>query len=119
VADATIEPSQSGGTAIIGIAGSIDHTNAESFSDELAGPLDAGFAAGQPVIFNLAGLEYISSAGLRVLMIASRTAKEKEGRLMVAGWSETIKEIFTISRFNLIFECFDTLAEAEAKLAEG
>lgn len=117
--DVSIEPSESGGNIVLGVVGSVDHTNADIFRDLLLIPMEAAFDAGTPVIVDMSGLEYISSAGLRIFMIASKTTKAKDARIALAGWSETTKEIFTISRFNLILDCFDTMAEAEAKLAEG
>ena len=117
MADAVVDKSQSDGIAVVNISGSVDHTNAEAFRDDLSGLLDGAFGDAQPVVLELSGLDYISSAGLRVFMIASRTAKEKDARIVVAGWSDTIREIFTISRFNLVFDCFDTFDEARANLA--
>ncbi|MBF0286137.1 MAG: STAS domain-containing protein [Magnetococcales bacterium] len=110
--------SQSGPAIVLGVSGRIDHANSEEFKTAFLSPLEKAVEASTPVIINLEGLEYISSAGLRVLMIASKTAKAKGGKLFLAGWSPVVKEIFTISRFNLVFDCSDTLAEALGKVAK-
>jgi len=68
-------------------------------------------------VIDLAGVEYISSVGLRVLMLASKQAKAQGGSLAVADLQPVVREIFEISRFNLVLEVFPTLREALAKLS--
>jgi len=64
------------------------------------------------VLVNLSGVDYISSAGLRALMMASKQSKASEGRLAVAALSPVVQEIFTISRFALVVQVFETPGEA-------
>ncbi len=99
-------------------AGRIDHATADGFKAALA-PYLAGCAAGRDrVVIDLSGVEYISSVGLRVLMLASKQAKTQGGALAVAGLQPVVQEIFEISRFNLVLAVFPTLREALAKLSE-
>lgn len=51
---------------------------------------------------NLKDLEYVSSAGLRVLLGAQKTMK-KQGSMQITGVNETVKEIFDITGFSDIF----------------
>jgi len=44
-------------------------------------------------------LEYISSAGLRVLLAAHKRMKRQEGDLVVRGVNENVREVFTITGF--------------------
>jgi anti-anti-sigma factor len=62
-------------------------------------------------------VEYISSVGLRVLMLASKQVKAQGGALAVADLQPVVREIFEISRFNLVLEVFPTLREALTKLS--
>jgi anti-anti-sigma factor len=97
--------------------GRIDHATAESFKAALA-PYLAVVAAGRDrAVIDLAGVEYISSVGLRVLMLASKQVKAQGGALAVADLQPVVREIFEISRFNLVLEVFPTLREALAKLS--
>ena len=65
--------------------GRIDHASADAFKAALA-PYLAGVASGRDrAVLDLSGLEYISSAGLRVLMLASKQAKAQGGALVVAA----------------------------------
>lgn len=68
-------------------------------------------------MLDLSGLEYVSSAGLRCLMLAAKEARERKGRLIVAAMQPIVAEIFKISRFNLVFEVFATLREALASVS--
>ena len=68
-------------------------------------------------MLDLSGLEYVSSAGLRCLMIAAREAKARAGRIVVAAMQPVVAEIFQISRFNLVLEVFPTLREALASVS--
>jgi anti-anti-sigma factor len=68
-------------------------------------------------VIDLGAVEYISSVGLRVLMLASKQVKAQGGALAVADLQPVVREIFEISRFNLVLEVFPTLREALAKLS--
>lgn len=92
--------------------GRLDHENCEPFRAELSGQLDAAVRAGEPLVLDMSGLEYVSSAGLRCLMLAAKEASARKGRVMVAAMQPVVAEIFRISRFDLVFEVFPTLREA-------
>jgi len=98
-------------------AGRLDHATAEGFKVALQPHLARCTAGGDRVVLDLAGVEYISSVGLRVLMLASKQAKAQGGALAVAELQPVVREIFEISRFNLVLEVFPTLREALAKLS--
>ena len=74
-------------------------------------------AAGGPRVLDLRGLEYISSAGLRCLMVTARQAGEQRGRILVSAMQPIVAEIVRISRFNLVFEVFATTREALASVS--
>jgi anti-sigma B factor antagonist len=97
--------------------GRLDHENCEPFRAELTAHLDAAVQAGEPLVLDLSGLEYVSSAGLRCLMLAAKEAGARKGRVLVAAMQPVVAEIFQISRFNLVFEVFPTLREALASVS--
>ena len=72
--------------------------------------------AGASVLVDFSAVEYISSAGLRALMMGSKQSKATNGRLAVAALAPVVKEIFEISRFSLVVQVFDTTADALAAL---
>ena len=93
--------------------GRIDLSNADLFKDALLAAVAAAKAA---VILDLSRVEYVSSAGLRSLMIASKAGTARGVTLGVAAMQPIVKEIFTISRFHLVLPCFETVREALARL---
>jgi anti-anti-sigma factor len=61
----------------------------------------------QSLLINLGQLEYISSAGLRVLLMTAKLAKAKGGTVVLAAPTATVREVLTISGFDKIFEIRD------------
>ena len=97
--------------------GRIDHANSEDFRNRLGPFIDRCKANGERMVLDLAGVDYISSAGLRSFMLAEKQAKAQGGTIVVAAMQPVVKEIFEISRFTLVFETFATVREAIAKLS--
>ena len=100
-----------GGAVIVKADGRIDMSNADAFRDSL---MSAVSTAKSAVIVDMAGVDYISSAGLRSLMIAFRSAKDAGKGFSVAALTPLVLEIFTISRFNMVFPLHGGVAEALA-----
>ena len=65
-------------------------------------------------MIDFSAVEYISSVGLRVLMIAAKKMREREAPLLVAAPQSVVAEIFAISRFDRILTVTATLDEAMA-----
>src|SRR5438309_1079125 len=102
---------------VVAPVGRLDHDNCEAFRNDLAPHLDACLSEGHALIFDLSRLEYVSSAGLRCLMLAARQAVSRSGRLVIASLQPLVAEIFQISRFNLVFDVFPTMREALASVS--
>jgi anti-anti-sigma factor len=92
-------------------AGRIDNDTSSSFQARL---LAAIGGVPNAVVVDLGGVEYISSAGLRALMMGAKRSKATDGRLAVAALQPVVKEIFTISRFGHVVRVFETPDEALA-----
>ncbi len=109
-----LAPRRHSDTVVLSPTGRIDHATAESFKAALA-PHLARCAAGQDrVVLDFSGVEYISSVGLSVLMLAAKQAKKQGGALAVSEPQPVVREIFEISRFTLVLTVFPTLEEALA-----
>ena len=57
-------------------------------------------------------LEYISSAGLRVLLAAAKQFKKISGSIALSGLTQSVKQVFEISGFTTIFPIYATRDEA-------
>lgn len=114
-----LKPTQQGGVTILTPAGRIDHASADAFQAVLQPYLDQCRDGRDSIVLDMHGLEYISSVGLRVLMMASRQAKAQHGRIVVAGLTPLVREVFEISRFNLVFDMFDDVPAALAGMGSA
>ena len=90
-----IEKSIENGTALFALGGRLDTTTAPELEkvvkEELTGVTE--------LVFDLSGLEYISSAGLRVLLAAQKTMS-RQGTMKLINVNEIIMEIFEITGFS-------------------
>lgn len=113
----TVHERSEAGVVVVAPRGRIDQTTAEAFQAALAPCLEACVEGAPPVVLDFTGVPYISSVGLRALMLASRRATAQKGRLVIAGLVPLVREVFEISRFNLVFNIFDSVDAAAAALA--
>lgn len=94
--------------------GRIDHASAAQFEADLRPLLAPAGAGGGALVLDFSQIDYISSAGLRVLMIAASQLKAKQGKLTVAALNPVVAEIFAISRFDRVLPVKATVEEALA-----
>jgi anti-sigma B factor antagonist/stage II sporulation protein AA (anti-sigma F factor antagonist) len=112
-----LSPRRYADTVVLSPAGRIDHATSEEFKEALAGAL-ARCAAGQDrLVLEFSALEYISSAGLRVIMLAGKQAKAQGGTLVLAALRPVVAEIIEISRFHLIFPVCPSVRDALAQIS--
>lgn len=67
------------------------------------------------LIVNLSELAYISSAGLRALLVGAKEIKSKGGKMILACPNESVKKVFDISGFSSIFDLQDSIDAAIKK----
>ena len=89
-----INKTLAGNTLTIGLEGRLDTTTAPDLDQELK----ASLADVTELIFDFAQLEYISSAGLRVLLSAQKTMS-KQGNMKIRHANEMIMEVFDVTGF--------------------
>ena len=91
----TINKTRNGNSLTVAIEGRLDTTTAPQLEAELKASLD-GITE---LTMDLSTLEYISSAGLRVLLSAQKIMN-KQGEMKVAGANETVMEVFEVTGFS-------------------
>ncbi|NOU48214.1 MAG: STAS domain-containing protein [Bacteroidales bacterium] len=94
---------------VLNIEGRVDTTNYSEFESEVNKLFEAGE---KELIFDCSGLNYISSSGLRVFLIAQKKTLSLNGKLYLCNLQPAIKEIFDISGFSTIFKIFETRDKA-------
>jgi anti-anti-sigma factor len=104
-----IGESRNGGVDVIAPVGRIDTTTVGALEARLT-PLLAG--AAPRVVIDFTGVEYISSAGLRVLLIAARRVQSARGRLVLCGMEGAVRQVFQLAGFVPLFTICDSRAAA-------
>jgi anti-sigma B factor antagonist len=101
-----------------------EHTEADHLVIALSGRLDSNTAPElekslsprmqdrQTVIVDMSRLDYVSSAGLRVLLKAAKIARTEKHRLALAGLTAQVQEVFEISGFTAIFSIYESRQKA-------
>jgi len=97
---------------VLRVAGRLDQDTCEAFREELMPHVEKALKDDAALILDLSGVEYVSSAGLRCFVIASRRVKAGKGRILVADLQPMVAEIFEISHFNLVFQVLPSVREA-------
>ncbi len=82
---------------IVKIVGRLDSNTYEILEQKMN-----GFSGEKKIIIDFSELDYISSAGLRVILISAKKAKKIGGTLRLCGMKDFIKEIFDIAGFSKI-----------------
>lgn len=101
---------------VVVVAGRIDHTNSQVFQETLE-RYAHGVPAGGGMVNDLAKLEFITSAGLRALLLADRQIKSGGGKFIVSGIDGVVKEVFRISKFDALLSVTETAAEGVAQVS--
>ena len=93
--------------------GRLDSANARSFEERVAAALDRGETA---LLIDFDKLDYISSAGLRVLLMGAKRLQQSGGVIALCALRPNIQEIFEISGFLTIFAVHNDRATALAAM---
>ena len=90
----TIDKQLNGSELTLALNGRLDTTTAP----ELENAIKENIAGVTNLVMDFAGLEYLSSAGLRVILSAQKTMN-KQGEIVIRNVNETINEVFEITGF--------------------
>lgn len=101
--------SESGEVRVLSFQGNLDTNTAPGAESQINGLIDAGV---QKFLINFEKLDYISSAGLRVLLATAKKLKPSGGNLKICCLNQTVQEVFDISGFSTILSVTSTEEEA-------
>ncbi len=93
---------------IVAVTGSLDSTTSPAAQKSL----DAVLAGAKKVALDFSALDYISSAGLRILLGAAKQLRASGGTLGMFGLNPSVREVFEISGFSSILSIYQSEAEA-------
>ncbi len=95
----------------VSLTGSLDTDTASQLEKELA---QIFVSDSKKLLFNMSGLEYVSSAGIRIIAMASKKMKENSGTIAMTGLQPQIEKVFEIVKALPNFGVFKNEAEADA-----
>ncbi len=110
-----ISQTQSGGATVFALTGRLDSKTSPAFEQQLLAAIQSG---AQKVLLDFSQLDYISSAGLRVLLLAMRALQEQRGKLALCALKPALKNVFDIAGFSQFFPIHASLDEAKSAIAK-
>ena len=108
----TITTETTASATIVSIEGQINSANATAMEAQVQAIIDGG---ARGLVFDFSALDYISSAGLRVVLMVAKRARQSQGRLLLCSLPPQVREVFEISGFLKILDVApDPVAAVEA-----
>ncbi|HAO32839.1 MAG TPA: anti-anti-sigma factor [Candidatus Competibacteraceae bacterium] len=102
------------GIVVVTPKGRIDSNTSASLERKLLALLEP---AGRGVVIDFAAVDYISSAGLRVVLVLAKRLRGGKAALVLCQLNSLIQEVFTMSGFDKVLNIVPTRAEALGQLA--
>jgi len=96
-------------TIILNISERLDYLSSPSLEKRLNELIESGE---RNLLVNFSNLEYISSAGLKVILKTSRELKANQGKLLICCLNGMVKKVFEVSGFNAILSIYENEKEA-------
>lgn len=102
------------GVNIVTLTGRLDANSSSDVTEKL----DTIAADEAKILFDLETMEYISSAGLRALLLVAKKVRSNNGKMCLTGLNENVRDVFDVSGFSSILDICDTEEQALALLNE-
>lgn len=111
-----IAESKEGAILILSPEGRLDAQSAPGLQARILERIEGGDSR---MLLDLEKLEYISSAGLRVILVAAKKLKEGGGKIVVSSLSDGVKEVFRISGFDSILDTAESRSSGLSALGSS
>jgi anti-anti-sigma factor len=110
----TLNEETRGDVLILRPVGRLDSTSSPELERIVGERLQTGASK---LVFDFADLDYISSAGLRVVLVAGKKLRAAQGKLALVGMRDVVREVFEMSGFLTLFAVGADANDAVAKLS--
>lgn len=97
------------GATVAVITGRIDSATSKELETKMIAIVNSGI---RKMIVDFANVDFISSAGLRVMLLSAKKLRQAGGKMALCCMKDTIKEVFDISGFSSIIPTFPTRDDA-------
>ena len=107
-----IRESRLDGILVVAPQGRLDSNSSGAFETSVL-----AHASEARLLVDLAGMEYVSSAGLRVFLMLARKVKEAGGRLVLCGMGPSVRQVFDLAGFTALFAVEPSVAQGQVRLS--
>ena len=94
---------------ILALSGKLDATTAKTFEDRILGVINSGT---QRLVVDLSQLDYISSSGLRVFIIAAKRLQTVDGKIVLCSMKDHVRQVFDLAGFSSMLSIYGSRDEA-------
>ena len=109
-----IEERTGASAVVVSLNGRLDGTTAPALEARVSAIVDRGDVR---MVLDCARMNYVSSAGLRVLLMSARNCQQHGGELALAALQPECRSVLEMSGFHTIIECHETSEAALAALS--
>ena len=109
-----IETGRESGVLVLSVVGRIDGTNSRAFQDDLRDRIQPGDTS---MVVDLSRTDYVSSAGLRILLLQARATGRGGGRMVLCQPNSIVMEVLEMSGFDKAIGIYPDAASAASALA--
>lgn len=100
-----LEEEKIGEVVVVTLAGRLDGFNAPDLEAKIKELIERGDIH---VLLDCAEMEYVSSAGLRAVIVGAKSCQQREGKLTLCSLQPDCRTVFEVSGFLKILDCHDT-----------
>ncbi len=94
---------------VLALSGKLDATTAKAFENKILTVIDSG---AQRLVVDLAQLDYVSSSGLRVFLLAAKRLQATNGKITLCGLQDQIRPVFDLAGFSSIISIYGSRDDA-------
>lgn len=103
-----IETTTLGNCTVVTLKGRLEFDTSEAASEQLMGIVENY----QRIILDMSKCSYVSSSGLRVLLLIGKRAKQLGEKMVLAKLTDDVQDIMEMTGFGSIFTCYSNLSTA-------
>ena len=94
---------------ILSVSGKLDATTAKTFEDRILGVINGGT---QRLVVDLSQLDYVSSSGLRVFILAAKRLQTVDGKIVLCSMKDHVRQVFDLAGFSSMLLIYASRDEA-------
>jgi anti-sigma B factor antagonist len=98
---------------ILALSGKLDAMTAKTFEEKIIGVINSGT---QRLVVDLSQLDYVSSSGLRVFLLAAKRLQRTDGKIVLCSMKDHVRQAFDLAGFSSILSIYGSRDEAMKSL---